>query len=420
MGTLVDLAYLAGLTAASPVLLPRFIARGKHRTDWSGRFGHAPRLETPSRPRLLLHAVSVGEVNAISLLVDRLLDSALQPEVVIATTTDTGYRRACSLFESRCEVVRYPLDVSWSVRRFLDAIQPDVAAMVELELWPNFSEECERRGIPLLVVNGRLSERSFRGYRRARAFIKPIFRRLECAAVQNEAYAGRFATLGAERGSIVITGTMKWDTARIEDDVDGASELAEELGIDRDLPLVVAGSTAPDEHQLIVDAVPEGVQLLCAPRRPEWFDEAAGVLGDCARRSRPGSRTSSGRYLLDTIGELRKAYALAQVVIIGRSFGSLHGSDMMEPAALGKPVIVGPATSDFAETVRLLDEGDGIVCTTRDGLAGELSALLGDRSRREAIADNARKVITEQQGATERTCELLVSILETVRGGHGA
>jgi 3-deoxy-D-manno-octulosonic-acid transferase len=414
MRLLVDLAYLAGVTVASPLLVPRLFAKGRHRTDWSARLGATSIPARTARPRILLHAVSVGEVNAIRLLVDRLLDSADAPEVVIAVTTETGFRRAIELYDGRCLLVRYPLDLSWSVRRFLNAVRPDVAAMVELELWPNFTSACARRGIPLAVINGRLSARSHRGYRRARVFVRRMFARVACAAVQNQAYASRFEELGTPRGAIVRTGTMKWDAAVIEDHVDGAEELADRLGIDRDRPLVVAGSTAPDEHRLLADAVPDGVQLLCAPRRPEWFDEAARVLDGCARRSRGDRGSNTDRFLLDTIGELRQAYALADVVVIGRSFGALHGSDMMEPAALGKPVVVGPATGDFQETVEKLVAGDGLVVTDRDSLAVTLRGLLDDPGRRATIVSGARRVIRTEQGATERTAALLLSLLDGV------
>lgn len=415
MGALVDIAYLVGATAASPVLLPRLLGSGRHRTDWAARLGHLHLPPPSGAPRLLLHAVSVGEVNAVGDLISGLLASEEPPEIILATTTETGFRRACALHDDHCRVVRYPLDLTRSVNRFLDTVRPDVAAMVELELWPNFSRACRQRGIPLAVINGRLSERSHRGYRRFRPLIAPMFRRLDCAAVQTQAYAERFESLGTPAGVIVVTGTMKWDTARIEDAVPGAEALGEALGIDPERPLVVAGSTAPEEHRLLVDAVPEGVQLLCAPRRPEWFDGAARVLEGCARRSRGDRGSSTGRFLLDTIGELRQAYALADVVVVGRSFGDLHGSDMMEPAALGKPVVVGPATGDFRETVDRLSAGGGLVVTDRAGLPAALGELLETPARRTAVAEAARAVIREQQGATERTARLLRSMLDDAR-----
>ena len=214
MSILVDLIYLIGLVVASPVLVPK----AHHSLEatvttgvlvWVMSNGSTP----ASSPRILIHAVSVGEVNAIETLVTQLLEQPDPNDVVIAVTTETGFVRASTLYGERCKVIRYPLDFSGSVGRFLDAVRPDLAVMVELELWPNFTRACRRRGIRLAVVNGRLSERSFRGYSRAAWFIRPMFRRLDAAAVQTELYAERFRSLGARRSEVTVTGTMKWDAA---------------------------------------------------------------------------------------------------------------------------------------------------------------------------------------------------------------
>lgn len=415
---MVDLAYLLAALITAPVWLTRMIRTGKIRTDWVGRLGGGAALAAPDRPRLLLHAVSVGEVNAIRLLVEELAGRAEAPQIVIASTTDTGYARAVRLFGDRHAVVRYPFDFSFAVVRFLRRVRPDVVALVELEVWPNFTAACARRRIPVGVINGRLTARSAARYRRIARLVKGSFRRLGFACVQDDQYARRFRELGVEPGRIEVTGTMKWDTAQIADRVDGADELARALGIDRKRPLVVAGSTAPDEHALLCAAVPDGVQLLCAPRKPEWFDQAAADMPDCARRSRGECGSAAGRFLLDTIGELRMAYSLADVVVIGRSFGNLHGSDMMEPIALGKPTIVGPAVSDFQATVDALLAGDGIVQTDRDRLAGTVSALLEDPSRRARLAACGRAVIREHQGATARHADVLIQWLETASAEH--
>jgi 3-deoxy-D-manno-octulosonic-acid transferase len=348
-------------------------------------------------------------VNAIRHLVTRLAGVSPEPDVVVSVTTNTGWDRARAVFGAR--VVRYPLDFSFAVRRFLDVVRPDLVALVELEVWPNFTADAALRGIPVCVVNGRLTERSYRGYRLAGPLLRPAFRRLSLVAAQNRDYAARFEGVGVPPERVTVTGTMKWDTAEIADRVEGADELAGAMGIDRGRPLVVAGSTAPDEHELLRDAVPEGVQLLCAPRRPEWFDGAAAALPSCARRSRGDRGSATGRFLLDTIGELRRAYALADVVVVGRSFGGLFGSDMMEPAALGKAVIVGPAVADFQETVEALLAGDGLVQTGAGDLPKAIAALLADPSRRRTLGENARAVIRANQGATSRTVELLQDLL---------
>jgi 3-deoxy-D-manno-octulosonic-acid transferase len=293
------------------------------------------------------------------------------------------------------------------VASVLDAVQPDVVALAELELWPNFTQACERRGIPICIVNGRLSERSFRRSLKVRPLLSPMFRRVAAVGAQTDAYAERFRAMGVEHDRVRVVGTMKWDTARIAETVDGADALAAALGIDRSKPLVVAGSTEPCEHALLRDAVPAGVQLLCAPRKPEWFDDAARDLPGCARRSTGACGSSTGRFLLDTIGELRMAYALADVVVVGRSFGELHGSDMIEPVALGKATVIGPRWGDFAEPAEALMAAGALVQVDAGMLSGMLSGLLNDPAHRALMADAGRAVIRARQGATARNAALV-------------
>ncbi|MHC4414394.1 MAG: 3-deoxy-D-manno-octulosonic acid transferase [Planctomycetota bacterium] len=411
MRWLIDVVYLAVALVTSPVWLVRMIRTGKIRTDWAGRLGRAAPIPAGGRKRILLHAVSVGEVNAIRKLVERLAERS-SLEMVVAATTDTGWARARTLFGQRHHVVRYPFDFSFAVDRFLSSVRPDAVVLVELEVWPYFSLAAARRRIPVCVVNGRLTPRSARGYRLVGSLMRPSFRRLAFAAVQNEQYAQRFRRLGVREDGVLVTGTMKWDTAEIADQVKGADDLAAAMGIDRTRSLVVAGSTAPGEHELLVNAVPDGVQLLCAPRKPEWFDQAAADMAGCGRRSRNDGGSATGRFLLDTIGELRLAYALADVVVVGRSFVDLHGSDMMEPVALGKATITGPAVADFQDTVDALLAGGGMVQTDREGLPGVLRELLDDPPRRKRLAEDGRAVIRAHQGASARHAELIVELLE--------
>jgi len=407
MGILLDAIYVVGLVLSAPVWLARMIRTGKYRTDWAGRFGRTGPIPAPRRPRVLLHGVSVGEVNAIRKLVDTLAEPPHDAEIFVSATTNTGSERARSLFADRHRVVRYPLDFSFAVNRFLGSVQPDIVVLAELEVWPNFLRCAARRGIQVCVVNGRLTDRSARGYRLIRPLLRSSFRHLCFAAVQNETYGRRFGEMGVAADRLIVTGTMKWDTAQIADRVEGADELADAMGIDRSRPLVVAGSTAPGEHELLVGSLDDGVQLLCAPRRPEWFDQAAAAMPGCVRRSRGDRGSETGRFLLDTIGELRQAYALADVVVVGRSFGKLHGSDMMEPIALGAATVSGPAVEDFQDTVNALLAGDGLVQTNREQLATVLRDLLGDPQRRKALAENGRTVLRQHRGATARNAELI-------------
>ena len=420
---LLDLVYGLVVVVTAPFWMRK--ARG----DWRERFGHpAAGVSTgerasDNRRHLMIHAVSVGEVNLTVPLVRRLTADRSQWRLTVSVGTDTGIARARALFGENADVdvVRYPLDASWAVRRFLDRVRPDAVVLVELEVWPNFLDVCARRRIPVGVVNGRLSERSFRGYRRLRPVLRRYFSRLAFAAVQDDDYRERFSAMGVPADRLVVAGSMKWDSADLGVPQDAANGLASDLGIDRIKPLVVAGSTAPGEHELLAAALADAdCQLLCAPRRPEWFDTAADALGpDTVRRSKPGTGDASdGRFLLDTIGELRAAYALADVVVVGRSFGDLAGSDPMEPAALGKPVLIGPAFGDFRDAVRILRAAGALRVVEEKELQGELHRLLNDETARTEMAAAAAACVRENAGATERHAELIEEYLAGAGADH--
>lgn len=414
MGLGRDILYGIGVTATAPVWGLSMLRTGKWRTDWAGRLGSCEM--KPAEPRqktVLIHAVSVGEAALIRGLVDALAQREPGLRMVIASTTNTGFARATALYGEKHTVIRYPFDFSRAVAGVLDAVRPDVFVTVELEVWPNMVEACETRGIPAVVVNGRLSDRSYKGYRRFRRFIGPSFEKLSRVAAQTRDYADRFVGMGVPAERVSVLDTMKWDTAVIEDTVEGAEQLAAEMGFDRCRKLIVAGSTSPGEEKLLIDTCPKDVQLLIAPRKPEWFDAVARVAPDAARRT-SGQPAEPGKgqrvFLLDTIGELRKAYSLADVCIVGRSFmGDLYGSDMMEPIALGKPTLIGPHHADFADTMKALTAADGIVVTEDPG--GEAAGLLGDPERAQQIAANGRGVIRSRQGATQRHADLILDML---------
>ncbi|MDI1289228.1 MAG: glycosyltransferase N-terminal domain-containing protein [bacterium] len=425
--TLFDLIYLPLACATAPWWM------GKKRSGWSERFGRIESLPAPQagRPRILLHGVSVGEVSALRGVVPLLSPHF---DVVVTATTDTGLARAHALFDNIASVRRFPLDLSWSVDQFLDSVRPNVVTLVELEVWPNFVARCHRRNIPVAVINGRLSARSFRGYSRIRSIIAPSFRRLAVAAVQDDVYAERFRSLGVPPERIQITGSMKWDAAQIADHVTGADELAAKLGIDRSKPLVVAGSTGPlpaqgapigvdgrdgrptwCEEALLHASCPEGVQLLCAPRKPERFEEAARAMPGCVRRSQPTNappgNPASGRFLLDSIGELRAAYSLADVAIVGRSFGLLHGSDPIEPVALGKPTLIGPRYGDFEGSVGPLVASGGLKEVSAAALRQNLEVLIGSPLLRSQMGEAGRECVRREMGASQRHAAILHSLL---------
>ena len=424
-----DAAYALGGLLTAPVW-----AR-KQRGGWGERLGRvdagvAERLATGSRPRVLLHAVSVGEVSALRTLVPIL---AADAEVVVSATTDTGLARAGELYSGTAEVVRYPLDFSRAVRRVLDAVRPDAVALTELELWPNFLSACVRRGVAVGVIHGRLSARSFRNYHRARAVVSPMFRRLAFAAVQDASYAERFVAMGVSPQRCSVTGSMKWDNALVRTGAPGADELARELGLDRSRPIVVAGSTGPGEEALLCAQHREhfpGAQLVCAPRKPERFDEAAAALPGCVRRSAgaataglaSGERAGGDLFLLDSIGELGTLYAVADVVVIGRSFGDLYGSDPTEAIGFGKATVIGPRVGDFESIVAAFESGGGIVRATRGDIGAVVRGLLDDPGRRAELGERGRSVVRAFQGASGRHAELIHGLLsgsDRRRGGLG-
>ncbi len=406
-----DLLFCFVLLVTSPVWVYRLAATGKWRTDWGARFGRVD-FKDDGRPVLLVHGVSVGEVNALRQMVehvDRLTEGRVR--VVVSTTTDTGFKRAREVFEPRFTVVRYPFDMTFAVRRFLEAVKPRVVALGELEVWPNFVAHCEKRGVPVCVVNGRLSARSFKKYMWIRFAMDKTFGRLHKVSAQTRAYAERFIAMGTKAGRVHVGDTMKWDTANVADTVPGSDALAQALGLDLSRPIVVAGSTAPGEDKLLAEACPEGVQLIVVPRKPEWFDLVEKNIPGVVRRTRHPEGTvravdGARFFLLDTVGELRKAYALADVVVVGRSFLGLYGSDMMEPVALGKPTLIGPYHSDFQDTMDALLEAEGIVVTAKPGEV--IRELLADKEKAKRLGEAGRAVVLSRRGASLRNAEMLV------------
>lgn len=410
IGTLTNAVYLAVALGTAP-----WWAR-KARGGWGERFGKIEPLPSKTddpRPRVMLHTVSVGETNAVRALVPLLTPHA---RVIVTATTDTGLKRARELYGNTCDVRRYPLDATFAVRRFLDAVRPDVVGLAELELWPNFVTACTERGVPLAVINGRISERSFGGYRKLRPVLHSAFAKLAAVAAQDQTYAQRFEAMGVPSERVRVVGSLKWDSA--PDPIEGgvspkAEALARDLGIDRGRPLLVAGSTGPGEEALLLGARPEGVQLLCAPRKPERFEEASAALPGCVRRS-AGSPRRGDLFLLDTLGELGAAYELADVVVVGRSFGPedgpVQGSDPMEPAALGKPGVTGPAHANFATVVQILRQAGALRVAAADELPETMRKLFGDAPVRAGMGRAARSCVLEQRGASGRCAAILLGL----------
>jgi 3-deoxy-D-manno-octulosonic-acid transferase len=427
-----DIAWVIGLSLAAPYWLAKPSARAKVLKAFRERMGGG----IPCRdaaPAVLIHAVSLGEINATRAMVNLLRESQPSLHFIITTTTGTGFERATELYGNLpgTTLVRYPLDFSSAITRVLDKLRPNVVVLMELEVWPNFVLQCRRRNIPVLLVNGRLTPGSFRNYRMGGFLVRKMFHRLTAVCAQEQAYADRFVALGAPAERVSVTGTMKFDTAQIADRSDGDDRLASDLGLNPGSePIWVCGSTGPGEEQLILPiyrnllSTLPNLRLVIVPRKPERFDEVAQLIQshgvDLIRRSRPVATNVSSPapavILGDTMGELRKFYSLADVVFVGRSLVDLgsrqHGSDMIEPAALAKPVIVGPHTGNFAEVMNAFRSARAMrEVHTAEQLQQQLLELLSRPDDARAMGSAACEVVRLHQGATRRHVEMILARL---------
>jgi 3-deoxy-D-manno-octulosonic-acid transferase len=428
---LLDFAYALFLLCVSPWVVYRILRQGRYRGGWSERFGHVHPREG-QRPCVWLHAVSVGEVNAAGTLIEGLIRTLPGFEIVFTSSTDTGLAQARKLYGDRFRVFYFPLDFSFAIRRSLRRIRPRLCVLMEGEVWPNFTAVAQEEGVPVVVVNGRVGPgKGWPRYRRIGPLVRPMFRRVSLVLAQDPVHADRFVALGVPGDRVRVAGSLKYDTAVISEAATGADELARRLGLDASRRLWVAGSTGPGEERLLLGCFRtlsrtpglERVRLVLVPRKPERFDEVARLVESeglpLLRYSRikadgdkPSPDDDRSVILGDTMGDLRRFYSLAEVVFIGRSLIPMGGSDMIEAVALAKPVVVGPHTENFAETVRLLKEGDGLeVADDAEGLASITRRLFEDSQRATALGRNGRRVIVAQQGATQRTVAAIVEFL---------
>ncbi|HLL89376.1 MAG TPA: 3-deoxy-D-manno-octulosonic acid transferase [Tepidisphaeraceae bacterium] len=431
--TFYDLAYWTGLGVSAPYWGLQPTTRAKVLRALRERTGEVPARATASHaPSVLIHAVSLGEVNATRMLVEMLRAARPDLHVVLSTTTDTGFARGKEVYGRSIgtTVVRFPLDFSKNVDRLLDAVDPDVAVLMELELWPNFMKRCERRGVPVVLANGRMTTGSFRNYRLGGPFTKRMFRRLAVACAQDQAYAERFRKCGVPERRVIVTGTMKFDTAHIADRIDGDRDLAASVGLRPGTELVwVCGSTGRGEEPIILGEYRKllmkfpRLRLVIVPRKPERFDEVEQLIVAarfrCVRRSKPivfWDEPVPSVILGDTMGELRTFYSLADVVFVGRSLIDLgprqHGSDMIEPAALGKACVVGPYTGNFAYPVRRL-KGAGALLEVNDGpgLSEAVSVILSTPGEARRMGQAGQTAVRFEQGATGRHAKIVLEIL---------
>ena len=400
----------------------------------SERCGNVP-ARVGDGPCVVICAVSVGEVNATRALAQQLTNEQDDLQVVIAASTTTGRARAAELFgtdsSARVFAAPYPVDLRRCVRSFLDSVRPAVAVLMELEVWPGFVGVCRRRGVPVLLANGRITDASFAQYRKARPLLRGTFASINRALVQEDVYGQRLVDLGVPAGVVQTVGSMKFDSASLAFDEKTAASMASDLGLSPgDGPVLVCGSTGPGEEAMLLDAYAglrqqhQKLRLVIVPRKPERFDEVAERIAErfpLVRRSKPANAPPADAVvLIDTMGELRSAYALASVVVVGRTLVDLgekqHGSDMIEPVALGKPAVVGPFTGNFAEPMRRLLAGGGIRQIQPGELQAAVALLLNDPAAADEMGQRGRAVVVQSRGATTATARAVAELLDADGG----
>jgi 3-deoxy-D-manno-octulosonic-acid transferase len=430
------LIYSALLAVAMLLTLPYWLLQrmrhGKYDAGLGERLGRIPRrlVAQPARPTIWIHAVSVGEVLAISGLATELTKRFSQHRVVISTTTDTGQKLARTRFGEE-NVFYFPLDFAFAIRPYLRLLQPKLVVIAETEFWPNFLRLAHASGARIAVVNGRISDRSWPGYRRFRRLLTGVLQRVDLFLTQTAEDARRLVEIGAPPELVLATGNLKFDVP-----APAASPIIASLRAAfqqaQTGPVIVCGSTVEGEEPLLLQAFinilashPRAVMVL-APRHPERFGEVAELLNQLGvrfwRRSMWGGEPILGGVLLiDTIGELAALYALADVAFVGGSLVPRGGHNIIEPALHGVPIVVGNHTENFRDIVSLFQSRDAVRVVGPAELPLVLMDLISNPAERAELGRRAAETIGAQMGAMQRTRQALETLLvpASARGGTG-
>jgi len=425
MPYLLNLVYLTAWLCLAPFLCWRAWVHKKPArglgAKWFGRVEH-PRLDGV-RPVVWFHGVSVGEIHLLRQVVARFRERFPDWQCVVSTTTATGYDEACKHFAD-LPVVFWPFDFTWAVKSALRTIKPTLVVLSEGEMWPNFIWAAKKQGVKLALINGRMSPKSARRFRRFRRLLASLFAQLDWIGAQNTEYRNQYEVLGA--ANVVTTGNIKYDGVHLDRGNAKTSILRSLLGVSSDSLVWVAGSTQDPEESLAIEIYRRArethpaLRLILVPRHPERFDEVARLLERSGlpfvRRSalKSGEQVPSNAIvLIDTIGELGAIWGMADLAFVGGSLdGKRGGQNMIEPSAYGAAVLFGPHTWNFKQTVGDLLARDAAI-QVKDGevLEAEVLRLLSDTTERRRLGEAARAFVVSQQGATGRTLDELQRLL---------
>jgi 3-deoxy-D-manno-octulosonic-acid transferase len=409
---------------AVPFAFAGVLWRGlRDRGYWQGlgeRFGGGRRLTAShAASTLWLHAVSLGEVSAAAPLVRALRARYPELAMVLTTATPTGRARARSLFGDTVDVRFLPYDTPGSVARFMDRIQPRLAVIMETELWPNLFRQCERRGVPLVLASARLSARSVARYRHLGGLARGIFSASSLIAAQTQVDAERFVAIGAPRERTCVAGNIKFDLEIGAGVIDAGRALRTFFGSTR--PVWIAGSTHAGEELEVLGAhagLPADALLLLVPRHPDRFEAVAQLLAQSGLKfvRRSGGAAPAGEVrvvLVDSVGELAALYAAADAAFVGGSLVPIGGHNLLEPAALGVPVLTGPFTANGKEIAQmLLTQGAALQVADARELAAALRRLLADPAERQRMGAIGRQIVESNRGSVARLLGLIEPLVD--------
>jgi 3-deoxy-D-manno-octulosonic-acid transferase len=400
------------------VSVPLLALKGKLRRELFQRTGAVPaevRERCAGARSVWVHAVSVGEVQAVLGLIDRLRAQLPRRPVVLTTVTPTGYRLARSRLSGKADVLYAPLDFSGVVRRYIRGLNPGLYITAETEIWPNLWSALAARRVPIAVFNGRISGKSFRRYRLVGFFLRRLFQGVGCFCMQSGDDARRVEALGADPARVRVTGNVKFDGAV---DLSGYERAA--FGYGPDDLLLVAGSTHPGEEEILLRLYarlrPEfpRLRLLLAPRHVERYAAVAALVQRHGLQpvafSQKGPEPSGAEtvVVVDTIGHLQKLYALGTVIFVGKSLTGRGGQNIIEPAACGKPVVTGPHMQNFQGVMAVFLRRQAVLQVSTPAALGQaLRRLLADKTAREDLGGKARATVLSQQGATTAAFEII-------------
>jgi 3-deoxy-D-manno-octulosonic-acid transferase len=428
---LYNILFTVGFALSSPYYFLRMRRRGSWQKGFAERFGKYDtklKQSITNRDVLWMHAVSVGEVNVCTQLIRALEPRLPNLKIVVSTTTTTGMGRLQEKLPNHISKIYYPIDHRRYVARALGAIWPEAIVLVEAEIWPNFLWRARDLGMPVFLVNARLSERSYRGYKRFGFLFRPLFARLAGVGAQNEEDAAKLRELGCRPQAIRIVGSLKFDAAKVDErrllDVPG---LLRQAGMKPGARIILGGSTHAGEEAILAEQylrLREKFPDLFLVLVPRHFERSREVGRELEARgikfAYRSELTARQQYapgemdclLVNTTGELMSFYEQATIIFVGKSLTAEGGQNPIEPGALGKPMVFGPKMQNFAEVVRsFLQHGGAAQVQNASELEKTLGELLADESRREQMGRNALKVVNDNLGAIDRTVEMIVERL---------